>query len=255
MVFIFLRFSKLCTPSAVGHEAATNVTDCLVQDDTYSSFQAIVLRTNGFQFEAKSIDLDDIDSQVDVPAGNAWKESMAIFAKSGDEYILPTVEFHDGSLLSSKSYTVASAAMKEMGFRGGALQVPGGEYSAETLFNCPFGRDNIESKKCRMTVKFTKPMDTLVIMYAISKKSANDPNAAVFFSEILLKCGCRCTDAPSSAETMVPATGAEGECYKSMTTRPRTKCDVLGNKFCSHEVSDYWAKTQENALPNGNFKW
>jgi len=27
-------------------------------------------------------------------------------------------------------------------------------------------------------------------MYAITQKSANDPNAAAFFSEVTLACGC-----------------------------------------------------------------
>lgn len=48
----------------MGHEALVDNTDCLIQDDTYSSFQAVVVRSNGWLFDAETIDLDDIDSQT-----------------------------------------------------------------------------------------------------------------------------------------------------------------------------------------------
>lgn len=96
---------------------------------------------------------------------------MAIFAKSGDKIISPDIMFYDGSLLTSKTYTVPRAAMKEMGFNTGAIQAPGGQFGSEILFNCPFGRDNIESRKCRMTVKFNEPIDTLAILYGIVQVS------------------------------------------------------------------------------------
>lgn len=95
---------------------------------------------------------------------------MAVFAKSGDKVIFPSVMFHDGTLLTSKSYTVPNSAMKEMGFSNtGGISVPGGEFGGDILYNCPFGRENELSKKCRMTVKFTEPIDTLAILYGITQ--------------------------------------------------------------------------------------
>lgn len=50
----------------MGHQADIADKNCLVEDDTYSSFQAIVIRSNGWLFDAEKIDLDDIDSQTFV---------------------------------------------------------------------------------------------------------------------------------------------------------------------------------------------
>lgn len=122
--------------------------------------------------EAKEIDLDDIDSLTNVRPADAWKESMAIFGKRGSEYVLPTLKLYDGTLLEQKKYTVTGDAMKEMGFDDGKLVIPGGEFTGDKLYNCPFGRANPNSRKCRITAHFqTGPVDTVVVLYAAAKKS------------------------------------------------------------------------------------
>lgn len=227
---------------------------CLIQNGEYSSFQAVVLRANGFAFDAKEIDMDDIDSLTNVRPELAWKESMAIFGKRGSEYVLPTLKLYDGTLLTEKQYTVTEDAMKEMGFEDGKRIIPGGEFSSETLFNCPFGRDNPDSQKCRLTAKFQFPIDTLVILYAAAQKSSVDPNAAVFFSELSLKCGCRCAEKENvQSKSYHPVGDSSTECTVSTIERPSLRCDVLGDRVCYHDVSDAWVLNGEGQLPNGNY--
>jgi hypothetical protein len=105
-----------------------------------------------------------------------------------------------------------------------------------------------------MTAKFKSDVDTLVILYGVTQKSPVSHSAAVFFSELTLKCGCRCRNNPVTVEGFVPVPGAHGECHKETRTRPSVKCDVMGPKFCSHDVSDTWQVTQKSALASGAYK-
>lgn len=90
------------------------------------------------------------------------------------------------------------------------------------------------------------------LVYAVSQKSRNDPNAAVFFSEAMLKCGCRCSEKEESGPVLTPVEGTENECSVSTSTRPRVKCDLMGNKFCVHYKSISVQRTSQEELPNGN---
>lgn len=92
---------------------------------------------------------------------------MAIFGSSKGSIVIPRVEFHDGTLLSSKRYTVTSTAMYAMGFSLSSIEVPGGEYSANFNFNCPFNEP--DSKQCRMSVYFEEDVDTIVRLESTSR--------------------------------------------------------------------------------------
>lgn len=236
-----------------GRSAPIGSTKCLVQNNEYSSFQATVLRANGFAFEAKEIHLDDIDSLTRVAPRDSWMDSMAIFGKRGSEYILPTTTLAPITDLLAKKYTVTKEAMKAMGFNDGKLTVPGGEFSPdnENLHNCAFG-----STKCRITAKFSSPIDTMVILYASAQNSKYDPNAAVFFSEVTMKCGCRCSDTTGvESKSFTPVAGSTTECTMTTDTRPSLKCDMLGDKVCYHDAYDTWVGVGgKGKLPNGNYE-
>lgn len=85
---------------------------------------------------------------------------MAIFGSYKGAFVIPKVELDEETLLSSKLYTVSSSAMSTMGFPISSLEVPGGEYSANFNFNCPFNEP--DSKQCRMSVRFEEDVDTIV---------------------------------------------------------------------------------------------
>jgi hypothetical protein len=46
----------------LGHQAEYGNDECLITNDTLSSFQAMVVRANGFLMDARNVDLDDIDA-------------------------------------------------------------------------------------------------------------------------------------------------------------------------------------------------
>lgn len=241
----------------MGQESDLKDGSCLIKriggDSVYDSMQAVVIRTNGWTMLPHSIDLDDMDAQAGVPSTDGWKESMAIFGVQDGNLISPNIKFYEDTLLASKQYKVPASAMKEMELTLGDSYVPGGEYSAAEMFNCPFGRDNKHSAKCRMTASFQEPIDTLVLLYAITQKSKNDPNAAVFFSEIILQCGCRCRQTNAGTRKITAAIpGTPNECVQTETTAFKTECDVLGDKWCS---KDYMAsfRTTGPQLGSGNF--
>lgn len=189
-----------------------------------------------------------------VPAEHAWKEAMAIFGKAGDQIVTPGLKLEEGTKLRSKLYTVPAPAMREMGFKDGDTVIPGGEFTGDELMNCPFGRANPLSAKCRITASFTESVDTIAILYAVTRKSKYDPNAAAFFSELLLKCNCRCKERTTHAVKYSPVPGVAGECTMTPSSRPALVCDNLGDKLCSHEVSDSWTSSESDKLPNGNYK-
>lgn len=240
----------------MGHHTESSVNDaCLIRDNTLSSFQAVVIRSNGYKFDPKEIDLDDIDSLTRVAKGDEWREAMAIFGTDGANIVRPDVKRGDNTLLAEKSYRVTKEAMEEMGYKGEETFIPGGEYAAEKLYNCPFGQYNKNSGKCRLTASFSESVDSIAIIYAVTKKSRHDPNAATFFSELLVKCNCRCKlKENSNAVEYQPVPGAEGECTMTPVNRPSLVCDNLGDKMCYHDVSETWASSAESKLPNGNYK-
>ncbi|CAN8073558.1 unnamed protein product [Agarophyton chilense] len=241
----------------IGHEALLSDNECLVKqegdDMVFESMQAIVITANGWTFQPTTIDLDDIDAEPGVESSDGWKESMAIFGLRGAEIIRPNLKFYDNTLLVPQNYTVVDAAMIQMGLRAnGSQNVPGGQYGSNEMVNCPFGRDNLESERCRITASFAESVDTLVIMYAVFQKSKAETRAAAFISEIIMKCGCRCSQRDIGTRKLyAPVPGVTGECVERESTSPRTMCDVLGSTWCKKDdVVGY--RPIGDALPNGN---
>ncbi|KAI0562027.1 hypothetical protein FGB62_68g036 [Gracilaria domingensis] len=241
----------------IGHEALLSDDECVVKKEgeklMYHSMQAIVLTANGWTFEPTKIDLDDIDAEPGVQSGDGWKESMAVFGLKGAKIVRPKMRLYDQTLLVAQNYTVVGSAMTQMGLKVNESQiVPGGHYGSEEMVNCPFGRDNPESQRCRMTASFSQPIDTLVIMYAVLQKSKTETRAASFISELIMKCGCRCSQKDvGSRNLFAPVPGVEGECVVKETSSPRTMCDVLGSTWCSKEEIVGFKQTGDQ-LPNGN---
>lgn len=224
----------------MGHQAGVNNERCLIKkvggESVYDSMQALIIRTNGWTLLPQSIDLDDLDAQAGVASEDGWKESMAIFGLHEGTLVAPDIKFYENTLLARMQYKVPASAMKEMELKLGDSYVPGGEYVAKEMVNCPFGRDNKESAKCRMTAHFTAPVDTLVLLYAVSQKSKTDPNAAVFFSEVVLKCGCRCKQIDVGTRKMTAGVpGVPNQCVQTESASLKTQCDLLGDKWCSKE--------------------
>jgi hypothetical protein len=175
---------------------------CLVKTvangKVYDSFQATIYKTNGWFMRPQAIDLDDIDSTMVQPYPNGqdpftdgWKESMAAFGMRNGQLVRPSLTLHQNTLLGTEVYEVAAAAMDAMGFSGfGPVQVPGSQFAASFAHNCVEPLDSAEANRCRMTLGFEEPIDTLVLMYAQSQLSQipSQVNVATYLSDITLKC-------------------------------------------------------------------
>lgn len=242
----------------IGHSSDLYNGDCLVKRDgdkrLMDSMQAIVIKANGWTFEPDSIDLDDIDAQSDVANKDGWKESMAMFGVLNGRLVRPKMALYQDTVLSKQSYIIPRAAFAEMGLDFGESSVPGGEYSSTTeMFNCPFGRAQESSRRCRMTGAFNSAIDTLVIVYSVVQKSKNEKSAAAFFSEIVLRCKCRCRRVDIGARKVTAVVGGtKNECVERESTGVKTECDVLGMQWCSKEEMGQYL-VNGPMLRNGNW--
>lgn len=97
--------------------------------------------------------------------------------------------------------------------------------------------------QCKAFVSYTEPIDRLLIVYAITQKSANDPNAAAFFSEVTLACGCQCGEKAAVPTAVVPIEGKPGKCRTESNSSPSYTCDFMGNKWCELKKTTKWLMT------------
>ena len=153
------------------------------------------------------------------------------------QVIRPAMATHENTVLSRTDFVIPEAAMKEMGLNLGKT-IPGGEYFDNAkLFNCPFGRSHDSSQRCRLTISFGSPVDTLVILYTLKQKSKNDKSSAAFLSEILLRSKCRCRTVDVRTRTITaPVACMPGACVQRDSTAKKTECDVLGKNWCSKDT-------------------
>lgn len=107
--------------------------------------------------------------------------------------------------------------------------------------DCPFKND--PTGQCKAFVSYVEPIDRLVILYAITQQSVNDPNAAAFFSAITLSCGCQCDGKPASKTSVMPIAGAPGTCKAVANTSPSFGCDFMGKFWCEAEDTTRWTLT------------
>lgn len=217
------------------------------------SMQALVIETNGWLLEPQSIDLDDIDSQIDVPFDEAWMDAAAVFGMLDQKIVLPKTHFAKNTLLSSTDFTIPKESMSQMGLPADEWSVPGADFSGNTLVNCPFGKSNPDSAPCRLSASFDSPVNKLVLLYGLKQQSLTQTESAIFLSQLDITCGCRCTSGDAgSRELALPVDRTPGECTRVETTSPRTECDVLGQKWCTIEDS-FAFKISGEALPNGRY--
>lgn len=107
--------------------------------------------------------------------------------------------------------------------------------------DCPFMDD--PAGQCKAFVSYPEPIDRLLIIYAVTQKSANDPNAAAFFSEVTLACGCQCGAKAATPTTTVPIDGQPGKCRTESNASPSYACDFLGNQWCERKRTTKWLMT------------
>lgn len=94
--------------------------------------------------------------------------------------------------------------------------------------DCPVMDDR--TGQCKAFVSYSELTDRLLIIYAVTQKSAIHPYAAASFSEIGLRCGCRSSvhkriRRPQSCR---PSTGALARAIRLRGISPSYCCDFMG---------------------------
>lgn len=221
----------------------------------YDSAQVIVIEANGWEMTPNQIYLDDIDSQIGVPAARAWRESAAVFGLRGNQVVLPTVGLPGATLLKVEPYTFPASSFAQIGMSGrpdvrilGARYAPQAPNNPNMLFNCPDDPRTANAQRCRSDNLFTSPVDTLIFVYGAANKSPNDPNAVSFMSEIHLPGGCQCSEKPR-VNALVPIPGSSGFCYKRKSSGKSYLCDFVGRFWC--ETVEVVGYTQDGMGPCG----
>jgi len=102
---------------------------------------------------------------------------------------------------------------------------------------------NDPTGQCKAFVSYPDPVDRLLIIYAITQKSANDPNAAAFFSEVTLACGCQCSEKSGASVMTVPVVGSAGTCKTVPRKSAAYRCDDMGTFWCKTAQATRWEMT------------
>lgn len=218
-----------------------------------NSMQAIVIEANGWKFRP-TMNIDDIDAQEGSGLGtfDGWKEAVSVFGMSEGNYVYPTMKLYDGTVLCLTDYVVSGRVMRDIGFSGKA-KPHGTEYAASDLVDCPFGRDDQEAERCRLTVSFDTDIDTIIILSGLTQQSKTNLRAAVFLSELVMPRGCQCSQVDIGPQMVTaPVPNVVNECLRRESTALRTQCDFLGNRWCSKKDRTKLVLTGAS-LPNGNF--
>lgn len=112
-----------------------------------------------------------------------------------------------------------------------------------------------EESPCRMKVKFSEPVDKLIILYAATHKANQDPNAVMFISPLYLPCTCLCNEANNIGVKYTLIDGQPGHCTKKTDSikKSRYKCDMLATEHvCEYGFINFMERTSEE-LPDGSY--
>ncbi len=214
---------------------------------------------SGRQLENKSEQKSSPSSSRSPPTSaeyDTWRESAVVFGIADGLVVYPKVSFASGTVLAKKEYLITADALAEMGINGlGDVTANGAEFSEnKLLYNCPFADASTESR-CRMSIEFTTPISKLVILYAAAQKANQDPNAAIFFSELRLPCSCMCSTTRGKGVMYTEDPLKPGSCIRTEahTETDRTACDMLASdKVCTFEYKNTMTRTGPVG-PDGRF--
>lgn len=161
---------------------------------------------------------------------DSWRESSIVFGIANGAVVQPKVSFISSTKLQRQMFTIPQAALAQMELGAlGEINVEGSQFSDSLPpHNCPFAAENEESA-CRMNVKFESPIEKLVILYAATHKANQDPNAAMFVSQLHMSCSCLCAERKMRGVKYFPAPAKAGVCTRKdeATLKPRYSCDML----------------------------
>lgn len=214
----------------------------------YTSFQAIVVNTNGWTLQPTFI-VDGIMAELGATSSSGSKDSVAVFGIKDRALVRPTVSLSGGSLLSSHDYIVPGWASNAMGLQIGAVTAVGAEYGQPNYQDCSAAG----ATACQMTVSFNEYVETFVIMFALAQKAKTLSSSSVTIQDIQIGCECRCRTSDLGTRKVTSSVpGLGNQCVQRNSDAPLTECDVFGTKWCSRDPNTYYAITG-SPLPSGNY--
>lgn len=204
----------------------------------YVSFQAIVIRSNGWSLKPSFV-LDDISAEVGATSTFGWKESIAVFGIKNKALVSPNISLSEDTLLRSYKYIVPSWASRNMGLEIGAVMATGAEYAHAQYQNC-----SAAVTACQAKVTFSEYVDAFVVMFALAQRATTLSTSTATMSSLNMGCDCRCR-VVNMGPRMITSAAPESNssCVRKESTSPVTECDVFGNKWCSKDPSIYYEIT------------
>ncbi|GAB0492750.1 hypothetical protein MMPV_004019 [Pyropia vietnamensis] len=113
--------SNYTTMSRGTTDASDATTECVTGVPTkvgaahYTSFQAIVIDTNGFRFTPSFV-LEDIDAQHNAAdPSEGWRETMSSLGAAGDQLVYPEMSTADGALVGVRQFGMPAESLKAVG--------------------------------------------------------------------------------------------------------------------------------------------
>lgn len=243
------NFTKISQTNAMTNE------DCLLRTTNGTkqmvSAQSLILRLNSWTMRPSFI-IDDISADVGTSAENNYREAVAVFGLHKDIIVRPSLQLGNSSYLAINKYMIPAASSTAMGLTTGDFTTVGAEFAQPTLSEECDVQEGRPSK-CGVQVEFIDHVDTLVVMYALAKKSSVIDNSQVHMGPISYGCECRCRVVDLGGRKITePIPGVPHECVQRETAAPKTECDVLGSNWCSFETSHSFVISGD-LLSSGNY--
>lgn len=221
----------------------------------FVSFQAIVVKTSGWTMQPRGLRIMDVDAHQaaggDPDGPSSWREVAGVFGMHGDQLVAPTVTINDEAVLEAGESTLPASVAPDIGLPGAELSFPTVRFKSNTFHDCPWD----DPARCESKFDFGAPIDTLVVLIAITEKALNAPFGlgGVLIDKIVSDCGCRCKLVDGGTRILhVPVPGSPGECTRKSTTGAYTKCDEEGVNWCETKNVLGWVCTGPQ-MTNGNY--
>lgn len=221
----------------------------------FVSFQAIVIKTPGWTMTPRKIRLLDIDAHqapdADPNGPSSWREVAGVFGMHGSQLVAPVIEINDEAVLEAGESTLPASVAPGIGLSAYDVTFPTVRFKSNTFHDCPWD----DPTRCESTFDFSSPIDTLVVLVAITEKSLKAPFGlgGILVDKIVSDCGCRCTLVDGGPRMLhMPVEGSPGECTRVERTDPYTKCDEEGVNWCSTKNVLGWVCTGPQ-MANGHY--
>lgn len=219
-----------------------------VEVPTFVGVQAIRVWTNGFRFTG-GLRVEDIDASTRSAsqAAAGWREAATVLGRGAGQLVRPTLHVAADALVAVHDAAVAGSTLAAAGWPGY------GDQLLRAVSYASWRRvENLGEADAALgatDVQFLGAIDDLLILYALSQPTLDDPGAATaaLVSGLSLSAGCQCASGrPSTRSVAVPVDdGGEdpGRCSVVSVTVNAFVCDFQGTTWCETVASRTYVAT------------